>query len=308
VRVDIHQHLWPPPLLEALAMRTVPPRLRRTGSGWVVQLRGEPDAPVCLDDHDPARRAALLAADGVDRGLVAVSSPLGIEALPLDESAWLIDAYHRGLSELPSGLGGWAAVSLSAPDLPGLAELLDRGLVGATVPAAAVGSRAGLERCAPILDALERHHAAAFIHPGPAPWAPNPARGASCEPWWPAMTTYVAQMTAAWHAWHAYGRAAHPHLRVVFAMLAGLAPLHGERFRARAGTCPPIDAGVFLDTSSYGVRALDACLRVVGVDALVYGSDRPVVDPAAPDLGPAVNEALRIRNPARLLARSLVAA
>ena len=53
--------------------------------------------------------------------------------------------------------------------------------------------------------------------------------------------------------------------------------------------------------SSYGDRAVDAVLREVGVDQLVFGSDRPVV--ATPDLslGDAVRAALRERNPSRLL-------
>jgi hypothetical protein len=41
------------------------------------------------------------------------------------------------------------------------------------------------------------------------------------------------------------------------------------------------DRRVFHDTSSYGARSIDAVVRCVGIDQLVYGSDRPVVD--APD-------------------------
>ena len=72
------------------------------------------------------------------------------------------------------------------------------------------------------------------------------------------------------------GRAAHPRLRVLFAALAGLAPLHAERLAARGG---PADAAhdplVFYDTSSYGPAALAAMRAAVGPDALVHGSDRP---------------------------------
>ena len=83
-------------------------------------------------------------------------------------------------------------------------------------------------------------------------------------------------------------------------MLAGLAPLQRERLVARGG--PAIsDPDVFLDVSSYGGRTVDAVLREVGVDRLVYGSDRPVVAAADLPLGEAVRTALRQRNPARLL-------
>ena len=83
-------------------------------------------------------------------------------------------------------------------------------------------------------------------------------------------------------------------------MLAGLAPLQRERLVARGGRAAG-DPGVFLDTSSYGTRAIDAVLREVGVDQLVHGSDRPVVAPPALALGDAVHAALRERNPSRLL-------
>jgi hypothetical protein len=83
-------------------------------------------------------------------------------------------------------------------------------------------------------------------------------------------------------------------------MLAGLAPLHRERLRARGGRTE-IDRGVFLDVSSYGERAVDTALREIGVDQLVHGSDRPVVDARRLSLGDAVDAALRERNPARLL-------
>jgi len=107
-------------------------------------------------------------------------------------------------------------------------------------------------------------------------------------------------MQTAWHAFAVWGRPSHPRLRVCFAMLAGLAPLHRERLVARGGRADS-DPGVFLDTSSYGARAVDAVVREVGVDRLVHGSDRPVIPASQLSLGYAVEVALRERNPARLL-------
>jgi 6-methylsalicylate decarboxylase len=109
-------------------------------------------------------------------------------------------------------------------------------------------------------------------------------------------------MQTAWHAFAVWGRPAHPGLRACFAMLAGLAPLQRERLVARGGRAAS-DPDVFLDTSSYGARAIDAVIREVGVDRLVHGSDRPVIRDPGPALGDAVEVALRERNPARLLGR-----
>jgi 6-methylsalicylate decarboxylase len=291
---DIHQHLWPEPMLRALSLRHEPPRLVRRASGWVVRMRGEPEAPLDLADHEPERRAALVRADGLDRALVAPSIPLGIEALPADEAESLLETYHAGVEALPNEFGAWAAVGLAEPDPAALGQLLDAGFVGACISAVALAGPDGLDRLGPVLETLDRRGAPLFVHPGPA------AATDAMPAWWPALTDYVASMQAAWHAFALWGRPAHPGLRVCFAMLAGLAPLQRERLVARGGRAVS-DHDVFLDVSSYGERAVDAVLREVGVDRLVEGSDRPVVDPGALRLGEAVRTALRERNPARLL-------
>jgi predicted TIM-barrel fold metal-dependent hydrolase len=261
----------------------------------VLRIEGEEDAPLDLADHDPGRRAALAGSDGIDLALVALSPPLGIEALPAGEAEPLLAAYHDGVAELPAPFGAWAAVGLADPDPKAISELLDKGFAGACLSADAVSSPEGFARLGPVLETLERHGAPALIHPGPAR-----AEASARPPWWQAMTGYVAAMQRAWHAFAVWGRAAHPRLRVCFAMLAGLAPLHRERLVARGGRAAS-DPDVFLDTSSYGARAVDAVLREVGVDRLVHGSDRPVVGIADLSLGDAVEVALRERNPARLL-------
>ena len=294
--IDIHQHLWPEPLLSELSRRQSAPMLIRRAAGWVLRLRGEPDAPVDLADHDPERRAALVDADGLERALVAPSVPLGIEALPADEAGPLLDAYHDGVAALGGKFGAWAAVGLAEPDPAALGRLLDRGFAGACVAADALYGPDGFDRLGPVLEVLERRDAPLLVHPGPAPAGAGPGMPG----WWPALTYYVAGMQTAWHAFAVWGRPAHPRLRVCFAMLAGLAPLHRERLVARGGLAVS-DAGVFLEVSSYGARAVDAMLREVGVDRLVHGSDRPVSSPPDLPLGEAVLTALRGRNPSRLL-------
>jgi predicted TIM-barrel fold metal-dependent hydrolase len=267
----------------------------RHRDGWTLRAQGEPEAPLDLADHDPDRRATLLDDDGLDRALVAPSTPLGIEALPAAEAEPLLTAYHDGVAELPARFGGWAAVGLADPEPAAMEALLDRAFAGACVPADALSDQAGYERLGAVLETLERRDAPLLVHPGPAS-AAVPGR----PDWWPALTDYVAAMQTAWHAFAVWGRPAHPRLRVCFAMLAGLAPLHRERLVARGGRASS-DPGVFLDTSSYGPRAVDAVIREVGVDRLVYGSDRPVIPPSELPPGDAVEVALRERNPARLL-------
>ena len=119
----------------------------------------------------------------------------------------------------------------------------------------------------------------------------------------------MTEQSAAWFAWHARGRLAHPRLRVCFALLAGGAPLHGERLRTRGGEAATrVDTLAFVETSSYGRRMVDATVRFLGVDQLVYGSDRPVVAPEPDVLDGALADLARTGNAARLLGNVAVPA
>jgi predicted TIM-barrel fold metal-dependent hydrolase len=303
-RVDIHQHLWPEQLIDELSRRDRPPFIRKAGARWRLRIEGEPEHLFDLSQHDASLRARLLRGKGLDRAVISLSTPLGIERLPADEAEPLLESYHAGVLELGEPFSAWASTRLRSPDRGRVDEALDRGFVGLALPAGALGSRDGLVRCRPLLSRLEARGAPLFVHPGPDPLEIRfEHEQLSSDPaWWPAMTAYVAQMNAAWHAFVAWGRLSHPRLRVVFAMLAGGSPLHHERYLARGGPSAAIsDREIFYDTSSYGERALDAAVRVVGIDQLVYGSDRPVIDPPSPDLlGNAAAEAMLSTNPSRV--------
>ena len=301
--IDVHQHLWPDGLIEALRARRTPPRLR----GWTLELAGEPDFPVDPAWHDVDARATQAVEDGLDVALVSLSSPLGIETLPAGEAGELLEVYHDGALAFPAPFGAWAAACLSEIDAAALARELGRGFAGLQLPATTLLDAAGYERVAPLLETLEAAGKPLLVHPGPAAAGVRPAAVAAPSvangppAWWPALVPYVQQMHAAWFAFRAYGRRAHPELRVCFAILAGLAPLHGERFVARAGERNVVDDRVFLEISSYGTRAVDATIRALGIDVLVNGSDRPYANPVRLDLGAAALRALRRTNAKRLL-------
>jgi predicted TIM-barrel fold metal-dependent hydrolase len=247
----------------------------------------------------------------VDRALVALSTALGIESLPGEEALPLLEAHHQGIEALPAEFGGWGAVQLEAPDPTAVDAALDRGCVGITLPAPALATPGALAAVGPLLARLEARDAPLFVHPGPVASVPittgrvagkgSAAAAAALPTWWPALTDYVAQIQAAWFSFLHAGRAAHPRLRVLFAMLAGGAPLQLERYAARSGSpIPAPDPLVFYDTSSYGPRMIAAMAEAVGTSQLVFGSDRPVVDPAPTWPDPELRVALLATNPARL--------
>jgi len=300
-KVDVHQHLLSEPLIAELARRQRPPALVRRREGWTFRVAGEPDSVLSFEATDVALRREELRRDEIDRALVALSTALGIETLPAEEAAPLLEAHHLGIEELPARFEGWGAVQLETPDPGEVDAAIARGCVGISLPATALRNPGELERVGPLLAQLELHDAPLFVHPGPVATPGQSGASTSVPPWWPALTDYVAQMQAAWFAFLHAGRRANPRLRVLFAMLAGGAPLQLERLAARGGpaTAAP-DPLVFYDTSSYGPRMLEATIGAVGVAQLVYGSDRPVVD-ASPQLDAELERALLSTNPQRLL-------
>ncbi len=284
MRTDVHQHLWSEPLVEQLASRSELPFVRLERGLTVLYLAGERPYVIDRDSEAPAKRAELVERDGLDRALLCLSSPIGIERLCRDEAAPLLDAYHEGVLAADVPFGAWGAIALDRPDPADVDLALDRGCVGISLPAGAIAGVDQLLAMRGVLDRLERRGAPLFVHPGPGFDAPRSGAEASFgEPlWWPAMTRYVAGLQAAWLAFQAAGRADHPRLRVIFAMLAGLAPLQAERLSARGGPGHPgPDPLLFYETSSYGPVAVSALETVVGSTQILYGSDRPVIDPAA---------------------------
>jgi len=347
--VDVHQHLWSEPLVAALAARAEHPRVSRDGRAWRLDLA--PGRSAYLPLESPAERAAQVRADGLDRALIALAPDLGVERLPGEEAAPLLDAHAALAAEAPE-LAAWASTSLLDLDAA-VAELPRRldGAVGLCLPASALSSPAALEEIAPLLAALEGAGKPLLVHPRAAEGmgggaargvrggadgrgargaaGERGARGAAGErgvrgaagergaqgaaatragerapAWWPELAGGVAQQQAAWRAFADRGRLAHPRLRVVFAGLAGLAPLELERVAARGGPGAAVgDPGIFYDTSNHGSSAIDAMARLVGAGQLVHGSDRPAVEPPAGPaaLDAAAWEAMATVNAARLL-------
>jgi predicted TIM-barrel fold metal-dependent hydrolase len=297
--VDVHQHLWPEQLVDRLRARTRAPYLR----GWTLHTTGEAPFEIDPAHHDVQRRVAADHEEGVGLACVSLSAPIGVENLVRPEAGALIDAWHEGARSLPGHFRAWASVPMVDPDLDELTTLLREGFVGVQLPATDLLSPAAWERAGDVLRVAELADKPVLVHPGPE--LRRPLSGGLPQ-WWAPVVGYVTQLQAAWWGWHAaQGRALFPRLRVVFAAGAGLAPVHHERHVTRGGEAPVIDPQIYVDTSSYGPQALDALVRVLGIDVLTLGSDRPYASPIDRLLGDAATHAVRVVNPNRVLGRSV---
>ncbi len=279
-QVDVHQHVWTEPLLRRLEARTTLPCVRRSNGLTVLHSTAEQPYVIDVAAEAPDRRAALVRRDSLDLAVVAISSPVGIEALPRESALELIDAHLEGVQSLSVDFAAWGPIALHRPEADDVNAALDRGCIGISLAAGALAGPARLEVVGPVLERCAARNAPVFVHPGRAP-------GQRAEPppideplWWRALTDYVSQMQAAWLTFAAFGRREHPELAIVFAMLAGCAPLQSERLRTRGGPAIELrDPRTFYDSSSYGPAAIEAMAAAVGADRLLYGSDRPVVEP-----------------------------
>jgi 6-methylsalicylate decarboxylase len=246
-----------------------------------------------LARHAPDKRLELLDRDQVDVAVISLSPALGVDELPEDERRSLTAAYEDGILELGRELGGRLAPL-------GVFETQQvDAFPGVCAPASLLLAP---DAVAPRLDELERAKKVLFVHPGPAEQA------SSGPSWWAEVVDYTAQMQRAYASWLAHGAGRWPALNVVFAILAGGAPFQVERLGSRGVEArETLHENVYLETSSYGRRALELCLATFGVRQLVYGSDVPVIDSkqtldAVRGFGDPVADALCRENPARLLA------
>lgn len=294
--IDVHQHLWPPEFIEQLRRRSTPPMLR----GWTLHTSYEEPYEVDPAVHDVRLRHAAES----DRDLVvlAMSTPLGAEALPPDDAAPLLAAWHTGVVRLGAPFLGWAVAPTHAPDLAEVDRLLGMtGIAGLQVGAHSMDTPAALEALAPLLRCAELADRPVLVHPGPVQAMPD----SGCPHWWPAVVQYPAAQQAAWWTWQAVGRTLLPDLRICFVAGAGLAPLSIERFAVRARATARADDDLFVDTSSYGRLGVDALRAALGPRTVVLGSDRPYAEPfdlvATPPLTDGERRAFCHDNPARLL-------
>lgn len=294
--VDWHVHWLPPALADALRARTQPPRIVRGPESERIEVYREalPVAPALIETD---LRLAFMEELGVSRQVLSLPGLFGVDSLPAEESAPLVRLFNDSLAGLmadrPSQFSGLAALPLA--DRAAATEELARamaqpGFVGAILPADGFLTRRDAAAWAPLLDAANTHRAHIFIHPGPVPG------GAAAEP--PddgdnanlrhIVLDVQARMSAVTVTLTLTDFLdSFPDITVQVANLGGSVPMLVERMdhvSARRTPEAPLPSSrlgrIFVDTSSFGPRAIALAALTFGADCVLLGTDHPIFDTA----------------------------
>ena len=267
---DVHQHLWPPAFLAALRRRAAaaPGRLDAAPARRAAVRRST------RAHHDVEARAAR--ADGRRRRARA----RGARRRRSGSTGWpprsRPSSRTRGStarSRCPPPFRAWAGGGIGRARRRRAA----RGAGPRRRRARGRGRRARRARGArPARAAARRARGAGRARCSSIPARPASADAAARPRWWAPVVTYVA---AAARGLVGLGR--RTAARAGRACACASPRSRGSRRCTASATAPrggeplPVDPLTFVETSSYGERAIDAVGRVLGIDVICHGSDRP---------------------------------
>ena len=291
--IDMHAHWRPAELAEAMRSRTRDPRiLRRPDGTEVVKSRaGEESLAKAFDNAD-----AYL--DMMDRLGVKTSalSLLGqycwVESQPLETSIHLCRTVNDSLSGICQQHAGRfvAYAALPLVDMPAAVDELERalalpGVIGTQLPGNAFLSKKDAESMRPLLEVANRHHALLFIHHGPRPGDAWPKVGADTDnarrrngtlDMQASLSSVMVTLCLTDYL------APYPDVMIHIHNLGGNIPYEVERMDHRCLLDTPKEelpsarfrkAKVHVDCNSFGPRAIEAGVRLYGVDHIVCGTD-----------------------------------
>ena len=293
--VDWHVHWLPLELADALRARARPPRIVGGPEGERMEVYREalPVAPALIET---GLRLAFMDKLGVSRQVLSLPGLFGVDSLPAEESAPLVRLFNDALAGLmadhPSRFSGLAALPLADPAaaMEELAPAMAQpGFVGAILPADGFLTRRDAEAWAPLLEAANAHRAHIFIHPGPVPGAdaepPDYGDNANLRHIVLDVQARLSAVTVTLTLTDFLD--SFPDLTAQVANLGGSVPMTVERMdhvsaqRTPEAQLPSGRLGrIFVDTSSFGPRAIALAAATFGAGRVLLGTDHPIFDTA----------------------------
>ena len=319
--IDMHAHIIPPPLRDALRAREERPHLLPDGRFLMpVGVIPVHDGFWSMQD-----RLALMDAQRVAMQVLSLPCLFGIDTLPPEDALPLTAAFNEGAAEFsaarPDRFRWLASLPLAAPQeaLARLAQAMDDpACLGVILPGDPFASLAGAQAMLPYLALIEqRGGGLVFIHPGRSPGAsprPDPYPDLAFARRQLDIQTSVAETAIT--LLYSDLLVPFPRVQVHLANLAGTLPMVMERIdntlatRPEAGDAVPARLGrVLTDVASLGPAAIGLAARVLGPESLLFGTDCPIYDTEATNdaiahagIGPREVAMLRTENAARLIA------
>jgi predicted TIM-barrel fold metal-dependent hydrolase len=289
--VDLHAHWIPPEVARALRRRRAAPRIEETADGEIFVTWQGRRPFASLGDLD-ARRV-LMRRHGVATQVLSLAGLFGIDCLPIEESAPLMAAFNEAAAALQATASGQFAglAALPLADAGASCRELERahrlGLRGAILPADGFASLAAAERFKPLFATANRLGSHLFIHPGPiAPQLERPVYDVQADQAWQRRIVLETQsrlseviVTLNLSDYLApYGS-----VTVQVANLGGAIPFLVERMdevSRSGGSDLPSNRmrRCYVDTASFGSRAIELAVACFGADRLLFGTDCPIFD------------------------------
>jgi aminocarboxymuconate-semialdehyde decarboxylase len=286
-RIDVHVHVLPQALADALERRSEPPLIRRTHGERFVEWGGGIVYPLWREAVDLDAVAERMQQSDIDTSILTVITP-SVEGLPPDEGIAVARACNDELADAtrryPGTFEAVAALPWQAPD--GAIAELERaawlGLRGAQVPSNIAGERIDAPRFAPVFGAAAELELPIMLHPA------YPLSAATVDSY--ALTTTLGFLfdttTAALRLILGGLFVRHPdfklylvHVGSVLPYLLGRLDYEAARYDGAMGALsePPSEHVKLLYTDSVCVwpPALRLALEVFGEDRVMFGTDEP---------------------------------
>ena len=291
--IDMHAHLRPVALIDALRARTDLPRIERGDDGVEVlkSRRGAVPLAEAFDDID--HRLEEMDRTGISTGVLSLFGEMQwIERLPAEESLPLVRLYNDSVSDICQAHPGRFAAYASLPqaDMAVAVAEFERaialpGIVGALLPGNAFLTYEDADQYRPILAAANRHRAVIFIH-----WGPRPGDK------WPRVPTGVDNAPRRLGTLDMQASLSsnmitlcftdflddYPDALVHVHNLGGNLAYELERMDHRNLLDTPDEElpsnrvatpNVYVDCNSFGAQAIECGVRAYGADKIVFGTD-----------------------------------
>lgn len=315
MRIDVHNHAIPEPVLDLL--RSVPVYRTRIDDGRF--QRGAASFRIAASFRDPRAKLAELEAKGLDAAVVSAAPPLFFYDVDAEAAEALCRTTNQGLRDFaatdPDRYRWMAHVPLAAPEraLDVLAEAVEAGAVGVEVGTSVAGRRLDEEDFEPFWAAVETLGVPVMLHP-----AYNEANRGLGPYYLQNVIGNLLETTIAGERLICAGVLdRHPRLRVLLVHGGGYYPYQAGRLRHAATVRTELESAprdpwayrgrVLVDTITHDVESLRFLIHRMGAENVVMGTDLPF-DMATPEpvaeLEAAADadtvSAVAERNPARL--------